>query len=51
MWGYAWPSAAFEWRPVSSVAALPVTPVRLHHQVLDRRDPRLLRHVLSRAQR
>lgn len=51
MWGYAWPSALLEWRPLFLGAALPVVPRPLHDQVRDRRDPRLLRHVLARARR
>lgn len=41
---------AYEPRPLALTAS-PASPRPLRHQVHDRRDPRLLRHVLSRAGR
>lgn len=48
MWGGTLP-VVFDWRPMFPGAALPAVPRPMHHQVLNRRDPRLLRHVLSRS--
>lgn len=51
MWGVAWAPVGVDCRPMFPGAAAPAVPRPLRHQVHDRRDPRLLRHVLARAGR
>ncbi len=51
MWGFYVAPVAIDWRPMFPGAASPATPRPMRHQVHDRRDPRLLRHVLARASR